>query len=251
MAGGAGTRELYRPRRPLRAPGPGGAGASGWPRSGRARAALAFVGRRGGGLAARLGRRRRCSRPRLARAPAAARGGGESVDGRPSGAGGARPGRRRAAPPAGRGLGAALRAGRGAGRAAGGAGARGGGPWAVARLLRRCRRALPARRRLGWPAMAVALADALGGGRSLRGRCRIRARRLGGAAGYELRRAAAELAAGAPHGGCARGRSAPRGLAARGHARGRVRASAPGRGRPRAAAARQRPGDGGSGACST
>jgi tight adherence protein B len=71
------------------------------------------------------------------------------------------------------------------------------GPWAVARLLKarreRYRRAVDA----GCVQMAVAVADALGGGHSLRAALAEAAATLGGAAGHELRRAAAELAAGA------------------------------------------------------
>jgi tight adherence protein B len=74
----------------------------------------------------------------------------------------------------------------------------GGGPWAVARLLRarreRYRRAVDAE----LPALALALADALAGGHSLRGALVEATRSLGGAAGHELRRTGAELAAGAP-----------------------------------------------------
>ena len=72
-----------------------------------------------------------------------------------------------------------------------------GGPWAVARALRmrrdRYRRAVDA----GAAAVAIALADAMGGGHSLRGALSEAASSLSGAAGHELRRVAAELAAGA------------------------------------------------------
>jgi tight adherence protein B len=72
-----------------------------------------------------------------------------------------------------------------------------GGPWAVARLLRarreRYRRAVDAE----VPALALAIADALAGGHSLRGALSEATRSLSGAAGHELRRADAELAAGA------------------------------------------------------
>jgi tight adherence protein B len=72
-----------------------------------------------------------------------------------------------------------------------------GGPWAVARLLRarreRYRRAVDAE----LPALALALADALAGGHSLRGAIGEATRSLSGAAGHELRRTQAELAAGA------------------------------------------------------
>jgi tight adherence protein B len=73
-----------------------------------------------------------------------------------------------------------------------------GGPWAVARLLRarreRYRRAVDAE----LPALALALADALAGGHSLRGALGEATRSLSGAAGHELRRTQGELAAGAP-----------------------------------------------------
>jgi tight adherence protein B len=71
------------------------------------------------------------------------------------------------------------------------------GPWAVARLLRarreRYRQAVDA----GVAQAAVAIADAIGGGRSLRAALAEAAAGLGGAAGHELRRAGAELDAGA------------------------------------------------------
>jgi tight adherence protein B len=71
-------------------------------------------------------------------------------------------------------------------------------PAAVARGLRarreRYRRAVDR----GAASLAVALADALGGGHSLRGAVEQAASALSGAAGHELRRAAAELRAGAP-----------------------------------------------------
>jgi tight adherence protein B len=73
-----------------------------------------------------------------------------------------------------------------------------GGPWAVARLLRarreRYRRAVDDE----LPALALALADALAGGHSLRGALAEATGSLSGAAGHELRRTCAELAAGAP-----------------------------------------------------
>jgi len=73
----------------------------------------------------------------------------------------------------------------------------GGGPWAVARLLRarreRYRRAVDAE----VPVLALAIADALAGGHSLRGALAEATRSLSGAAGHELWRAGAELAAGA------------------------------------------------------
>ena len=71
------------------------------------------------------------------------------------------------------------------------------GPYAVARLLRARRERFRAAVDAGAPALAVTLADALGGGHSLRGAVAEAARSLDGAAGHELRRAAAELSAGA------------------------------------------------------
>jgi tight adherence protein B len=71
------------------------------------------------------------------------------------------------------------------------------GPWAAARLLRamreRYRRAVDA----GAAGIALALADALGGGHSLRGALAEAAGGVGGAPGQELRRVANELALGA------------------------------------------------------
>jgi tight adherence protein B len=71
------------------------------------------------------------------------------------------------------------------------------GPWSVSRILRarreRYRRAVDA----GVAQMALALADALGGGHSLRGAIAQAAGGVDGAAGHELRRAAGELAVGA------------------------------------------------------
>ena len=68
----------------------------------------------------------------------------------------------------------------------------------MARLLRarreRFRRAVDA----GVPQLALAVADALGGGHSLRAALTEAARSVDGAAGHELRRAVAELAVGAP-----------------------------------------------------
>ena len=74
-----------------------------------------------------------------------------------------------------------------------------GAPWIVARTLRarreRYRRAVDA----GAAAVAIAVADALGGGHSLRGALGEAARGgVPGAAGRELRRLAGELALGAP-----------------------------------------------------
>jgi tight adherence protein B len=72
-----------------------------------------------------------------------------------------------------------------------------GGPWLVGRLLRarreRYRRAVDD----GAAALALALADALGGGHSLRGALHEAARGVAGAAGRELRRVSGELRLGA------------------------------------------------------
>jgi tight adherence protein B len=71
------------------------------------------------------------------------------------------------------------------------------GPWGVSRLLRarreRYRRAVDE----GAAGAAIALADALGGGHSLRGALAEAAEAVPGAVGYELRRTRAELGAGA------------------------------------------------------
>ncbi len=71
------------------------------------------------------------------------------------------------------------------------------GPWTVARLLRarreHYRRAVDA----GADAVAISLADALAAGHSLRGAVMESAQAIGGQTGHELRRTAAELAAGA------------------------------------------------------
>jgi tight adherence protein B len=71
------------------------------------------------------------------------------------------------------------------------------GPVGVSRVLRARRARYGAAVDAGVAGMAVALADALGGGHSLRGALREAARSVDGAAGHELRRTAAELAAGA------------------------------------------------------
>jgi tight adherence protein B len=72
-----------------------------------------------------------------------------------------------------------------------------GGPWAVSRVLAARRRRYQRAVDSGTAQMALALADALGGGHSLRGAIAESAGGVDGAAGHELRRAAAELAAGA------------------------------------------------------
>ncbi|HMJ96349.1 MAG TPA: type II secretion system F family protein [Thermoleophilaceae bacterium] len=71
------------------------------------------------------------------------------------------------------------------------------GPWAVARLLRARRERYRAAVDAGVAQAAVAIADAIGGGRSLRAAVGEAAAGLGGAAGHELRRTRAELEAGA------------------------------------------------------
>ena len=72
-----------------------------------------------------------------------------------------------------------------------------GGPWAVSRALKarreRYRRAVDD----GAAEVAVAIADAVGGGHSLRGALEEAAASVHGEAGHELRRAVAELSAGA------------------------------------------------------
>jgi tight adherence protein B len=71
------------------------------------------------------------------------------------------------------------------------------GPWAVARVLRAARERYRRAVEQGAAAMALALADALGGGHSLRGAVAEAAAGLSGAPGQELRRVASELALGA------------------------------------------------------
>lgn len=72
-----------------------------------------------------------------------------------------------------------------------------GGPWAVARALRARRERFCRAVDAGASLLAVTLADALAAGHSLRGAVAEAARGLGGHAGHELRRTAAELGAGA------------------------------------------------------
>jgi tight adherence protein B len=74
------------------------------------------------------------------------------------------------------------------------------GPLAVSRLLAARRTRYRAAVDAGVPEMAIAIADALGGGCSLRTALGEAASGVGGAAGHELRRTAAELAAGAATG---------------------------------------------------
>jgi tight adherence protein B len=72
------------------------------------------------------------------------------------------------------------------------------GPFVVARALAARRRRYRAAVEAGVPELAVAVADALAGGCALRRAIGEAAAGVGGAAGHELRRTAAELAAGAP-----------------------------------------------------
>jgi tight adherence protein B len=73
-----------------------------------------------------------------------------------------------------------------------------GGPWLVARVLASARERYRRAVESGAAGMALALADALGGGHSVRGAVGEAARGLSGAAGQELSRVARELALGAP-----------------------------------------------------
>jgi tight adherence protein B len=71
------------------------------------------------------------------------------------------------------------------------------GPWAIARVLRAARERYRRSVEGGAAAIALALADALGGGHSLRGALSAAAGGVAGAPGQELRRVAGELALGA------------------------------------------------------
>jgi tight adherence protein B len=71
------------------------------------------------------------------------------------------------------------------------------GPWTVARLLRARREHYRRAVDSGADAVAISLADALAAGHSLRGAVTESAQAIGGQTGHELRRSAAELAAGA------------------------------------------------------
>ena len=73
-----------------------------------------------------------------------------------------------------------------------------GAPAAVSRVLAARRAAYRGAVERAAPAIAVAMADALGGGHSVRGALTEAAAGLGGAGGAELRRVAGELAAGRP-----------------------------------------------------
>jgi tight adherence protein B len=70
------------------------------------------------------------------------------------------------------------------------------GPWLVSRALRARRERYRREVGEGVPAMAVAIADAIGGGHSLRGALVEAVASVGGPAGHELRRCAGELTAG-------------------------------------------------------
>ena len=73
-----------------------------------------------------------------------------------------------------------------------------GGPWVVSRVLAGARERYRASVETGAGAIALALADAMGGGHSIRGALAEAAAGLDGAPGHELRRVARELALGAP-----------------------------------------------------
>ena len=73
-----------------------------------------------------------------------------------------------------------------------------GGPWLVARVLAAARERYRRGVEAGAAGIALALADALGGGHSIRGAVAEAAHGVGGPAGQELRRVARELALGAP-----------------------------------------------------
>ncbi|HYP48766.1 MAG TPA: hypothetical protein VEQ61_09045, partial [Thermoleophilaceae bacterium] len=73
----------------------------------------------------------------------------------------------------------------------------GGGAWVASRLLRARREHYRRAVDDGAAQLSLAIADAIGGGRSLRGALAAAAAPAQGAAGHELRRVAAELAAGA------------------------------------------------------
>jgi tight adherence protein B len=72
------------------------------------------------------------------------------------------------------------------------------GPWLAARVLAAARERYRRSVEAGAAGMALALADALGGGHSIRGALAEAASGLSGAPGQELRRVARELALGAP-----------------------------------------------------
>jgi tight adherence protein B len=73
-----------------------------------------------------------------------------------------------------------------------------GGPWVVARVLAAARERYRRGVEAGAAGIALALADALGGGHSIRGAVAEAAAGLSGPPGQELRRVARELALGAP-----------------------------------------------------
>jgi tight adherence protein B len=72
------------------------------------------------------------------------------------------------------------------------------GPWLVARVLAAARERYRRGVEAGAAGISLALADALGGGHSIRGAVAEAALGVGGPAGQELRRVARELALGAP-----------------------------------------------------
>jgi tight adherence protein B len=72
------------------------------------------------------------------------------------------------------------------------------GPWLVARVLAGARERYRRGVEAGAAGISLALADALGGGHSIRGAVAEASRGVGGPAGQELRRVARELALGAP-----------------------------------------------------
>ena len=111
---------------------------------------------------------------------------------------GPRPGRVRAAAPAGRGRGARPRRGGVRGRSADRDRGRAcAGPFAVSRVLAARRERYRPESRTERPRIAIALSDALAGGHSLRGAVGAAAAGLAGPPGRELRRVRAELELGA------------------------------------------------------
>jgi tight adherence protein B len=150
------------------------------------------------GVAAALAVRDLLGRPALARGALAARGAAALVDAAVTvGREGRDPGvaERRRLLLAGAGL--ALLVGWAAAGPVAGLALGCGGPWGVARLLRARRERFRLAVDAGVSALALALADALAGGHSLRGALAAAAGTVGGAAGHELRRAHAELEVGA------------------------------------------------------
>ena len=116
-----------------------------------------------------------------------------------------------------------------------------GGPWAASRVLRARREHYRRAVEADAAAVAVALADALGAGRSLRGALAGAADGLSGAAGHELRRVAGELDAGARTEDALEAMRRPGALRAARHRRCRLPGAAPRGRRPVRAAARDAP----------